>query len=58
MKDKKGITIINTFQNILDNPERKLNKTWVDEGSDFHNRSMKSWSQDNDIEMLLTHNEE
>ena len=28
-----------------------------DRGSEFYNRSMKSWLQDNDIEMYLTHNE-
>ena len=39
---KKGITITNAFQNILDESNRKPNKIWVDEGSDFYNRSMKS----------------
>ena len=27
-------------------------------GSEYYNRSMKSWLQDNDIEMYSTHNEE
>ena len=31
---------------------------WVDKGSEFYNRSMKSWLQDNDIELYSTHNEE
>ena len=39
---KKGITITNAFQNILDESNRKPNKIWVDKGSDFYNRSMKS----------------
>ena len=39
---KKGITITNAFQNILDESNHKPNKIWVDEGSDFYNRSMKS----------------
>ena len=39
---KKGITITNAFQNILDESNRKPNKIWVDEGSEFYNRSMKS----------------
>ena len=30
---------------------------WVDKGSDFYNRSMKSWLQDNNIEMYSMHNE-
>ena len=30
----------------------------VDKGSEFYNRLMSSWLQDNDIEMYLTCNEE
>ena len=33
LKDKKGTTIINAFQSILDNSKRKPNKIWLDEGS-------------------------
>ena len=29
----------------------------VDKRSEFYNRSMKSWLQDNDIKMYSTHNE-
>ena len=29
-KDKKGTTIANEFQSILDNSKRKPNKIWVD----------------------------
>ena len=29
----------------------------MDKGSEFYNRSMKSWLQDKDIEMYSTHNE-
>ena len=43
LKDKKGITIINDFQKILKESNRKANKIWVDKGSEFYNRSMKSW---------------
>ena len=34
-----------------------LKKIRVDKGSEFYNRSVKSWLQDNDMEMYLTHNE-
>ena len=57
LKDKKGITITNAFQNILDESNRKPNKIWVDKGSEFYNRSMKSWLEKNDIEMYSTHND-
>ena len=33
LKDKKGVTIVNAFQKILDDSKRKPNKIWVDKGS-------------------------
>ena len=57
MKDKKGISIVNLFQKILKESNRKLNKIWVDKGSEFHNNSFKKWLKDNDVEMYLIHNE-
>ena len=56
LKDKKCITIINGFQKILDESNRKLNNIWVDKSSKFYNRSMKSWLEKNDIEIYSTHN--
>ena len=43
LKDKKGITITNAFQKLLDESNRKPNKIWVDKGSEFYKRSTKSW---------------
>ena len=57
LKDKKGVSIANAFQSILKKSNRKPNKVWVDKGSEFYNRSMKSWLEKNDIEMYSTHNE-
>ena len=57
MKDKKGITIINAFQRTFKESNRKPNKIWVDKGSEFYNRLMKSFLQNNNIEMYSTHNE-
>ena len=56
LKDKKGVSIINAFQNILMKSNRRPNKIWVDKDSEFYNRSMKSWLEKNDIEMYSTHN--
>ena len=36
----------NAFQKILDESNLKPNKIWVDKGSSFYNRSVKSWLQD------------
>ena len=41
LKDKKGITIINAFQKILNKSNCKPNKIWVVKGSEFYNRRMK-----------------
>ena len=32
LKDKKGVSIVNAFQKILDDSKRKPNKIWVDKG--------------------------
>ena len=56
-KIKKGITITNAFQTFLNESKRKTNKIWVDKSSEFYNRLMKSFLQNNDIEMCLVHNE-
>ena len=42
---------------FLDEKNYKPNKIWVDKGSDFYNRSVKSWLQDNNTEKRLTYNE-
>ena len=41
LKDKKGITIINAFQKISKETNRKPNKVKVDKGSELYDRSMK-----------------
>ena len=57
LKDKKGISRVNAFQKILNNSIRKPNKTWLDKGSEFYGRSMKSRLEKDNIEMYSTHNE-
>ena len=56
-KRQKRITITNAFQKMLKESNCKPNKIWIDKGSEFHNRSMKSWLEKNCIEMHSTHNE-
>ena len=57
LKDKKGISIVNAFNEIIKQSNRKPNKIWVDQGSEFYNRVFKKWLSDNDIIMYLTYNE-
>ena len=67
-KLKKRVTIVDAFQKILDDSNRKPNKIWVDKRSEFYNNflltiakfynnSFKKWLKDNDIEMYSIHNE-
>ena len=49
------MAITNVFQKDLNDSETKQNMR--EKGSEFYNRSMKSWLQDNDKEMYSTHNE-
>ena len=51
LKDKKGISIVDAFQKILDDSNRKPNKIWVEKGSEFYNNSFRKWLKDNDIEI-------
>ena len=38
LKDKKGITIIETFQKNLEDSDHKSNKTWINQGTEISNR--------------------
>ena len=57
LKDKKGVSIVDAFQKILDDSNRKPNKIWVDKGSEFYDNSFKKWLKDNDIGVYSIHNE-
>ena len=57
LKYKKRITTTNASQKRLNESKSKTDKIWVDKDSEFYNRSMKSFSQINDIEISSTHNE-
>ena len=57
LKDKKGISIVNAFDKIKKQSERKPNKIWVDQGSELYNNNFKKWLSDNDIIMYSMYNE-
>ena len=57
LRDKKRVTIVNAFQSIFKESNRKPNKIWVDQGNEFYNNSFKKWLEDNDIKMYSTYNE-
>ena len=58
LKDKKVTRITTAFQKVINESRWKPNKTLINKGSKFCNKSMKLWLQNSDIEMYSTHNEE
>ena len=46
LKYKKGVSIVNAFQSVLNSSKRKPNKIWVDRGSEFYNNLFKKWLKD------------
>ena len=57
LKDKKGITIVKSFEKII-STGRKPNKIWVDKGDEFYNNLFQRFLKINNIEMYSTYNEE
>ena len=57
LKDKNGVSIVDAFQKISKESNRKPNKIWVDKGREFYNNSFKKCLKDTDIAMYSTHNE-
>ena len=51
LKAKKGATIVDAFQNIENDLQRKPNKVCVDQGSEFYKKSLKKLLDDNVIKM-------
>ena len=57
VKDKKGISIVNAFNKVIKQSNRKPNKIWVDQGGVFYNSVFKKWLSNNDIIMYSMYNE-
>ena len=57
LREKKGITISDTFQKILNESRCKPSNISVDRASGFYSKSLKSWLEKSDIEMYSAHNE-
>ena len=58
LKDNTGVSIVNAFQSIFKMSNRKPNKIWLDQGSNFYNNVFKKLLKDNDISMYSIYNEE
>ena len=56
IKHKKRTNIVNAFRKII-SEKRKPDKIWVDQRSEFYNKSLKEFFKINNIEMYSTYNE-
>ena len=56
LKDKRGISIVNSFQKIV-SKRRKPNKIWIDQGGEFYNNLFKRFLKIHNIKMYSTYNE-
>ena len=56
IKDKKGTSIVNTFNKII-SKGRKPNEIWVNQGREFYNNSSKDFLKIKNIEMYSAYNE-
>ena len=58
LKDKKGKTVFNAFLEIVNESNRKPNKLWIDQDTEFYNKLLPKWLEDNNnILMYSPHNE-
>ena len=57
LKDEKGISIVNAFNKIIKQCNRKPNKIRVDQEGEFYNNVFEKWLSDNDINMYSAYNE-
>ena len=62
IEDKEETSIVNAFKKIISEKSeveskgwRKTNKIWVDQGSEFYDKSFKDFSKINNIEMSSTY---
>ena len=58
LKDKKVISIVNAFNKIIKQSNRKPNKIWVDQGGEFYDNVFEKWLSDNDINIYSMYNED
>ena len=55
-KDKREITIVNGYQNLI-SKGRKPNKIWDDQGGELYNNLFNRFLRINNFEMYSTYNE-
>ena len=57
LKDKKGETFLDAFDEIVNKSTSNPNRLWVEQGREFYNKLMQEWLDSNNVLMHSTHNE-
>jgi Integrase core domain len=57
LKDKKGLTVVKAFKQIVKQSGRICKHIWVDKGKEFYNKNMDEWLQENNINRYSTYGE-
>jgi hypothetical protein len=57
LKDKRGLTVVDAFKQIVKQSGRVPKHIWVDQGKEFYNKNMDEWLQENNINRYSTHGE-
>ena len=57
LKDKKGETVLDAFDEIVNKSTSNPNKLWVEQGKEFYNKLIQEWLDSNNVLMYSTHNE-
>jgi hypothetical protein len=57
LKDKKGLTVLDAFKQIVKQSDRLPKFMWVDEGKEFYNKLIDEWIKENNIVRYSTHGE-
>ena len=52
LRDKRGASIVEGFNEIVNDSNRRPNTIWVDQGSDFYNKVFKNWLKDEGIDII------
>ena len=55
LKDKKGLLLLMHFKKVNTFDKKKTNKIWVDQGSEFYNKSFKKRLKDKDRNKCIQH---
>ena len=57
LKNKKGKIVLNAFIKVVNESNQKPKKLWAYQVTEFYNKVMQEWLDDNDVLMYSTHKE-